>query len=121
MTVMRCSIPLLAAALAAPLAACGYTPPAHTDTEAPQYQADLDTCQSSVPDAVDRNNAKKGLTWIAGGATRWFQIDTAMDNCMADKGWGHTRACTAEELRSHTGNQTVTRDGIRCSDPSKPS
>jgi hypothetical protein len=72
-----------------------------------------------VPDAVDRNNAKKGLTWMAGAVTRWSEIDTAMDKCMADKGWGHTRACTTEELRTHTGNQIVTRDGISCSDPNK--
>jgi hypothetical protein len=112
---MRCAILLLAATLAA----CGYAPPAHTDTDSPQYQADLDACDSSVPDAVDRNNAKKGLTWLAGALTRWPRIDAAMDKCMADKGWGHVRACTADELRTHTGNKTVTRDGIRCSDPGK--
>ena len=119
MTVMRASILLLAISLAS----CGYTPPAHTDTDQPKYLADLDTCQGSVPDAVDRRNAKRGLTWMAGGVTRWPEIGTAMDKCMEDKGWGHTRACTADELRNgtKTAGLIVTRDGVRCSVPNKAS
>ncbi len=112
---MRCSILLCAAVLAA----CGYAPPAQTDVDSPKYQADLDACQSTVPDTVDRANAKRGLTWMAGPVTRWSRIDAAMGQCMGEKGWGRTRACTAEERRTGTGNQTVTRDGIRCSDPNK--
>jgi hypothetical protein len=117
---MRCLILFCATVLVAPLASCGYAPPAQTDTESPKYQADLDTCQSSIPDTVDRRNAKRGLTWVAGGVTRWPEIDAAIGKCMSDKGWGRVRACTPEERRTGTGNQTVTRDGVRCADPNRP-
>ncbi len=104
------------------LAGCSYAPPARTDTSSAKYQADLDGCERSVPDGVDRRNAKTGLGWAAGAFTRWPQIDSGLNACMDAKGWGHARACTAEELRQGraAGSLVVTRDGIRCSDPSKP-
>ncbi len=115
---------LNAAALTAGLVACSYAPPAQTDTASPKYQADYDACQASVPDGVDKRNAKRGLTWFAGGVTRWSRIDDGLNTCMGGKGWGHLRACTAEELRQDDKTRaktlTVTRDGIRCTDPNKP-
>lgn len=116
---------LNAAALAVGLGACSYAPPAQTNTASPKYQADLDSCETSVPDGVDKRNAKRGLTWMAGGVTRWSRIDDGLNACMGGKGWGHLRACTADELRQGsktqaTGTLTVTRDGIRCTDPNKP-
>ena len=110
---------LLPLALLFPLAACGYAPPPQTDTASAPYQTAFDACSASVPDAVDRHNAKTGLAWMAGGITRWSAIDTGMNACMAGKGWGHLRPCTPDEL--HHGNTTpgltVTAAGIRCSAP----
>ena len=104
------------------LAGC-YAPPPQTDTGNPQYQADLDTCSSSVATGVDKRNAKTGLAWFAGGVTRWSAIDTGVNACMDQHGWGHTRPCTPDELRN--GNKTpglvVTATGIRCSDSPKRS
>jgi hypothetical protein len=114
MAVMRSSILLRAAfvvgSLIGSLAGCSYSPPARTDTSSAKYQADLDGCESSVPDGVDRRNAKTGLGWAAGALTRWSRIDSGLN------------ACTAEELRQGraAGSLVVTRDGIRCSDPNKP-
>lgn len=116
----RSLVPLLLILCAA---ACSYSPPARTDTASPKYQADLDACTTSVPEAVDKHNAKTGLAWMTGGLTRWSAIDSGVDACMGGHGWGHVRACTAEELRN--GNRTqslvVTARGIRCSDPNRPS
>ena len=99
--------------------ACGYSPPPHTNTATPRYKTDLAACNTSVPDAVDARNAKTGLRWMASGVTRWTEIDTGIDACMADKGWGRTRACTPEELRTGGGNRTVTTRGIECADAGK--
>ena len=103
------------------LAACSYSPPAHTDTASPKYQADLNACSTSVPDAIDKRNAKTGLAWMAGGVTRWPAIDNGIKSCMDQHGWGHVRACTPEELA--LGNRApglvVTAAGLRCSDPGK--
>ena len=70
-----------------------------------------------MPDAVDKNNAKRGLSWFGGPVTRWSRIEDGMNACMAGKGWGHARACTAEELRggNRTGGLVVTRTGVQCS------
>ena len=116
---MRTSLPKtirLACLLAlGTLCGCGYAPPPRTDTASAKYQADYDACDSSVPDKVDRQNAKTGLSWFTGGVTRWSRIDSGMNSCMEAKGWGYTRACTADELRgAKPGSLTVTRDGIRC-------
>lgn len=109
--------------LTALLAGCGYTPPGQTDTNSAKYQADYTACDQSVPGVVDKHNAKTGLAWISGPVTRWSRIDSAMNTCMADKGWGHARACTSDELRlgNQAGSLVVTRNGIRCSDPNKSS
>lgn len=101
------------------LAGCGYTPPGGTDTKADKYRTDLAACEASVPDAVDKRNAKTGLAWMTGGITRWSQIGDGKGACMAGKGWGLTRTCTAEELRTGGGNRTVGPSGIRCADPAK--
>jgi hypothetical protein len=105
--------------VAAGVGACGYSPPAGTATDAPTYRADLDACQASVPDAVDKNNAKRGLSWFGGPVTRWSRIGDGLNACMAGKGWGHARACTAEELRGSKG--VVTRTGVQCAEPGKAS
>ena len=99
---------------------CGYSPPPATDTDAPQYEADIDACSTAATKAVDGRNAKKGLTWFAGSVTRWPEIDDRVTACMTGKGYGRTRVCTAEELRTGGGNRTVTTAGIRCSDPPIP-
>ena len=100
-------------------AACGYSPPPRTDTAAPAYQAAVDGCDASVSSAVDRQNAKTGLAWLASPVRRWSQIGDGVSACMAKKGYGRTRACTPEELRQ--GNRTpslvVTASGIECADP----
>lgn len=102
------------------LPGCGYTPPPRTNTGAPQYEADLDACGTGASAAVNARNAKTGLSWFASPVTRWSQIDDRVSACMADKGYGRTRTCTAEELRTGGGNRTVTAAGVRCSDPPIP-
>ena len=67
--------------------ACGYTPPPGTNTNAPTFQADLESCDTSVPTAVAKQNAKQGLRWLASPITRWSQISTGMEACMKEKGW----------------------------------
>jgi hypothetical protein len=101
------------------LSGCGYSPPARTDVSRPTYKADVEACESAVPSEVNKRNAKTGLAWFASPFTRWSQIDEGVNACMAGKGYGRVRACTAAELASggRAGNQVVTRDGIRCSDP----
>ena len=99
------------------LPGCGYSPPPATDTAAPQYEADLDACRASVSKAVNARNAKTGLRWFASGVTRWPDIDEGVSACMATKGYGRIRTCTAEELRTGGGGRTVTAAGVRCSDP----
>ncbi len=105
------------------LAGCGYTPPGGTDTQAPRFKADADACGASAPGAVNARNAKTGLAWFASPVTRWWQIGTAENDCMAGKGWGRVRACTAEELRQggRTEGLVVTARGVQCADPGKAS
>ena len=110
-------LPLVAALV---VSGCGYTPPGGTNTQSTAYRADLEACDASVPDAVDKRNAKTGLAWFGGPATRWGQIDVAMNACMGAKGWGQIRACTADELRTGAPTRVVTRQGVRCADPAKP-
>ena len=98
------------------LTACG-TRPAPADARAAAYEADSKTCNGSVPDAVDTRNAKTGLSWFASPIRRWGQIDDGVSACMAEKGWGRTRECTAEERRTGARTVTVTAAGIRCTDP----
>ena len=102
------------------LSGCGYTPPPATNTAVPQYEADLGTCSTSGSKAVNARNAKTGLAWFASPVTRWSQIGDRVSACMADKGYGRTRTCTAAELRTGGGNRTVTAAGVRCSDPPIP-
>lgn len=113
------SLVLLAALLAT---ACGYTPPGRVDAASPKYAADLDACDASVPDAVNKRNAKTGHSWFLSPITRWSQIDDGLNACMAGKGWGRVRSCTAEELRSggRAGGMVVTARGVQCADPGKP-
>ncbi len=102
------------------LGGCGYTPSPHTDTQSPRFQADLEACRTSVPEAVNKNNAKRALRWFASGVTRWGDIDDGIRACMQGKGWGQLRACTAEELRTGAGERTVTARGLQCVDPGQP-
>ena len=46
------------------VAACGYQPPAQTDTSKPAYVADLDSCRDGAADAVNKRNAKKAHVQI---------------------------------------------------------
>ena len=100
------------------LAACGTTPPPANPREA-AYRGDAAACDSSVTEAVDKRNAKTGLAWFTSPVRRWGQLDDGQSACMAAKGWGRTRACTAEELRAgnRARNLSVTSNGIRCTDP----
>ena len=124
MAFMLRSLLLISALL---VAGCGYSPPGRTDTQAPGYKADLAACEAATPSAVNARNAKTGLAWFASPVTRWSQIGEGMNACMADKGWGRVRACTAEELRQ--GNRpgplpsslVVTARGVQCADPARPS
>lgn len=103
------------------VAACGYTPPGETDTQSARYRADREACGSSVPSAVNRRNAKTGLAWFASPVTRWSQIGDGLNECMAGKGWGRVRTCTAEELRqgNRTSSLMVTPSGVQCADPAR--
>ena len=100
------------------LAACGPRPPP-ADARTAAFRGDQDACEASVPDAVNKRNAKTGLAWFSSPVLRWGQIDDGMSACMQGKGWGRTRACTAEELRAgnRAPNLRVTAAGIRCTDP----
>lgn len=115
---MRPATPILSTLLV--LSACGYTPPPRTDTAAAQYETDLDKCRDDAASAVNKRNAKTGLSWFASPVTRWGQIDDGVSACMAARGYGRTRTCTAEELRTGGGNRVVTASGLRCSDPPTP-
>ncbi len=106
------------AALLVP-ASCGYTPPPRTDTSSPTYQTAVDACDDAVSSAVNKRNAKTGLAWLASPVRRWSQIGDGVSACMAQKGYGRTRACTPAELRqgNRSPNLVVTASGIQCSDP----
>ncbi len=101
------------------LAACGYDPPPHTDTASPAYVADRDACEDKSASDVNRVNAKTGLAWFSSPVRRWGQIADTTQACMAGKGYGRVRWCTAEELRSGSrqGTMIVTSSGVQCSDP----
>ena len=71
--------------LLAGLAGCAYEPPVR-DRAAPTYQADLLSCQDSVPSAVNARNAKTGLDWFSSPVRRPFQIRAGMRACMESKG-----------------------------------
>ena len=115
---MRAVLPILATLLLTQ--GCGYAPPPRADTAAPQYEADLDKCRDDTATAVNKRNAKTGLAWFASPVTRWGQIGDGVSACMAARGYGRSRACTAEELRTAGGNRVVTTAGVRCSDPATP-
>ena len=104
------------------LAGCGYEPPAQTDRSTPAYRADLDACHDQAATGVNQRNAKTGLAWFSSPVRRWGQIDDAVQGCMAGKGYGQLRWCSAEEQRAGTrsGNVVVTASGLRCSDPPAP-
>ncbi len=101
------------------LAGCGYTPPPQTEISGPAYGRDLDACRAAAKTAVNQHDVKTGLAWIAAPVTRWGRIGDATGACMAEKGYGRVRSCTAEELRSNAraGSMVVTAAGILCSDP----
>lgn len=101
------------------LTACGYHPPPRVDTASPAYVADRDACESTSATDVNQHNAKTGLAWFSSPVRRWSQISDATQSCMASRGYGRLRWCTAEELRSgdRQGNVIVTSSGVQCSDP----
>lgn len=65
----------------------GYEPPVVADRAAPQYQADLEACQESSVDAVNKRNAKTGLDWFSSPVRRPFQIRAAIRDCVKAKGY----------------------------------
>ena len=101
------------------LAGCGYTPPPQTDTSKPAYRADLDACQDSAAEAVNKRNAKTAPAWFSSPVRRWGQIQDEVQVCMAGKGYGSVRWCTADELRTATksGSVLVTAAGVQCVAP----
>ncbi len=101
------------------LAACGYQPPTRVDTSNPTYVADRDACESKSASEVNQHNAKTGLAWFSSPVRRWSQIGDATQSCMASRGYGRVRWCTAEELHSgnRQGDMIVTSSGVQCSDP----
>jgi hypothetical protein len=101
------------------LAACGYHPPPQTNTASPAYVADRDACEDKSSTDVNKTNAKTGLAWFSSPVRRWSQIADAAQSCMAGKGYGRVRWCTADELRSgnRQGSMIVTSSGVQCSDP----
>ena len=71
----------------AAVAGCyGYEPPV-VDRSAPQYQADLEACQDTAVDQVNKRNAKTGLDWISSPVRRPFQIRAAIRDCVRAKGY----------------------------------
>lgn len=105
------------------LAGCGYNPPARTNTSAPAYEAALDACHGAAVTSVRRQNAKRALDWFSSPVRRWGQIGDAESACMADKGYGRLRWCTADELANarRTGNVVVTASGVQCAEPPRRS
>lgn len=101
------------------LAACGYHPPPQTNTASPAYVADRDACEDKSASDVNKANAKTGLAWFSSPVRRWGQIADTTQACMAGKGYGRLRWCTADELLSgnHQGTVFVTSSGVQCSDP----
>ncbi len=101
------------------VAACAYHPPPQTDTASPAFIADSDTCEDTAAETVNKTNAKTGLAWFASPVRRWGQIADATQSCMAGKGYGRLRWCTADELRggNRRGNVIVTSEGVQCADP----
>jgi hypothetical protein len=113
---------LLLPAMLLALAGCGYTPPPQTDTSKPAYRADLDACQDSAAEAVNKRNAKTGPAWFSSPVRRWGQIQDGVQVCMAGKGYGSVRWCTADELRTaaKSGAVMVTSAGVQCVVPPTP-
>lgn len=118
--IRRFSPVLLIAALA--VSGCGYEPPPETNTASPAYGSDLKTCKSTAGETVAKQNVKRFPTWVFSPVTRWGQADTAVQTCMASKGYGRLRWCTPDELRggTKTGGVIVTSSGVQCSDPPAP-
>ena len=85
----------------------------------PRIKTDLDACQDQAATKVNETNAKTGLAWFASPVRRWSQIGGATRACMAAKGYGEVRWCTADELRrgSRQGDVIVTASGVQCVDP----
>ena len=100
------------------LAACGYHPPPQTDVDAKAYRTDLAACEDTATTGVDKQNAKRALTWFASSVRRWGQVADATEMCMAGKGYGGLRWCTADELKSGTRSSgaVVTSSGVQCID-----
>ena len=81
-------MPTVALASLLALAACAsYDPPVRTDRATPAYQADLTACRESVATAVDQQNAKTALAWIASPVRRPGQVRAGLRACLADRGY----------------------------------
>lgn len=91
------------------------------DATSGAYRADLAACRQSSEQAVNQDNARRALRWVASSVTRWGQIGDATGSCMAGKGYGRLRWCTDEELAQarRTGTAVVTASGVQCSEPPK--
>ena len=105
--------------LLAGLASCGYRAPVATNTASPTYRADVSACRDEAATSVNARNAKTGLMWFASPVTRWSAISEATGSCMAKKGYGQVRWCTADELKNGArGVETiVTAAGLQCVAP----
>ncbi len=68
------------------IAGCGGYAPRVTDP-AGSYQKDVVACQTDSAAAVDRQNAKTGLTWLISPARRPFQVRRAIRGCLEGKGY----------------------------------
>lgn len=110
------------AVVLASVAGCGYQPPAQTDVGAKSYQTDLASCRDAAHSDVNKRNAKRALDWFSSPVRRWGQIGDATQSCMATKGYGRLRWCTADELKSGTrsGSVVVTSSGLQCTEPPAP-
>ena len=81
----------LPAAALAPLLALGacaaYDPPVRANRATPAYQADLAACRADATTAVDRENAKTALAWVASPVRRPGQVRAGLRACLADRGY----------------------------------
>ena len=75
-------------ALLLTLGACGgYDPPVRVELISPSYQADLAACRAGVTAAVDRENAKTALAWVASPVRRPGQLRAGLRACLTEKGY----------------------------------
>ena len=72
--------------LALLVAGCAYDPPVRGDRASAKYRDDLGACRTATAERVDRDNAKRGPSWVVSPVTRPFQLRTGIRACMEAKG-----------------------------------